>query len=98
MHTTHTTRRKSLQAREFVGAADPIRMAVTFSHLAQGTTPHPPRARVTATPNPIAGKVLKFRVHCGGLSHFSDAKNFDELEGKSGTLLYFLGGGGGGDG
>jgi hypothetical protein len=57
------------------------RMENCFSHLAKGTTLPPPRARVTATATQFLTKVLKFRVHCRGFSHFFPTRKIiDELE------------------
>jgi hypothetical protein len=79
MHTTHTTRLKSLQARGLDGAGDPIRMAVTFSHFALGPSPLPPRARVTATARIFQRKILAFAVRFAGVSHFAKTETFIEI-------------------
>ena len=81
MHTCTLRMYIALRAKALDGGSDDTRMDIQSSHLAQGTTLPPPRARVTATPEPILGEVFKFRVHCCGLfPTFFHAKNFDELE------------------
>jgi hypothetical protein len=70
MYITHMMRCKSLRSRTLDGGADEIRMEDQSLHLAQGTTRHPPRARVTATAKLFQREGFNFRVHCRGFSHF----------------------------
>jgi hypothetical protein len=76
MYIARITRRKSLPSKGFGRRVRTLKMGGSVSHFALGPPPHPPRARVTATANIFQREVLKFRVHCRGVSHFSDAKKF----------------------
>jgi hypothetical protein len=70
MYIARITRRKSLASRALDGASGTLKMGGSVFHFGSGPTPHPPRARVTATANIFQRKILAFAVRFAGVSHF----------------------------
>ena len=66
IYITYMMRCKSLRSSALDGGHGHERMETQSLHLAQGTTRHPPRARVTATAKLFQREVKKRTVHCAG--------------------------------